>query len=41
MLCDDLDGGWEWGGGQTPERGDMCMLITDSHRYTAGTNTTL
>ena len=42
MLCDDLEG---VSGGrsvwQALEGGNICIIIADSHCYTAETNTTL
>ena len=40
MLCDDLEG-WDGGGGEVPEGGDVCMHVADSLCFTAETNTTL
>ena len=44
-TCDDLegldrDGGWE-GGREASEGEDICILMTDSHCCTPGTNATL
>ena len=41
MLCDGLEG-WDGGGDgrEAQERGDICILIADSHCCTAETNAT-
>ena len=40
MLCDDLDG-WDGGGREAQEGGDICIHIADSLHCVAEINTTL
>ena len=40
MLCDDLEG-WDGGGREAQEGGDICIRIANSLFSTAETNTTL
>ena len=41
MLSDDIEGWDGVGGREVPERGDICMHMTDLFHCTAETNTTL
>ena len=40
VICDDLDG-WDGGGREVQEGGDICIQIAGSLCCTAETNTTL
>ena len=40
MLCDKLEG-WDEGGREAQEGGDICILMADSRCYVAEINTTV